>query len=48
MFLKVPYLSIVFYLLFLCGISVSIFCVVKADNIFALFGYDLFKRNYIW
>lgn len=48
MFLKVPYLSIIFYMLFLAGISINIFCVIKASLIFQKFSYDMFKRDYIW
>jgi len=48
MFHKVPYLSTIFFMLFLCGISIAIVCVLKIANIFALFGYHMFKRNYLW
>lgn len=48
MFLKVPYLSLIFFMLFLCGVIIDMVCVLKMANIFALLGYDMFKRNYLW
>lgn len=48
MFLKTPYISIVFYMMLITGIVINIFSVIKISNIFALFGYDMFLRPCLW
>ncbi|XP_046914606.1 uncharacterized protein LOC124495294 [Dermatophagoides farinae] len=49
MFHKFPYGSLIFSMLFICGVSINIYCIIKLTNIYSLFAYDMLKRkDYLW
>ncbi|KAH9516064.1 Neuronal membrane glycoprotein M6-b [Dermatophagoides farinae] len=43
MFHKFPYGSLIFSMLFICGVSINIYCIIKLTNIYSLFAYDMIK-----
>lgn len=48
MFLRIPYVTLVNFILFLGSLAINVVCIIKTTNIYQLFSYDMLKHNYLW